>query len=181
MRPPSETHRYSLAAALLHWASAILILANGGIGLWMTRVAGPGRFEAYQLHKALGLALLAMAVFRLIWRLGHRPPPPVGSAMERALAGFAHGAFYALMLGLPLVGWLAVSASPLALPTTVWGLAVPDLPLVRSHLLSERLATLHAGMAWAMTGLLVLHVAAALRHQAADPAYGGRLTIWGRG
>ncbi|MFC3265060.1 cytochrome b, partial [Camelimonas abortus] len=178
--------RYDGVAIALHWLGAACIIALLATGFWMTSaIARPDSqalaYRVFQLHKSLGFLALALAVVRLQWRLAHPlPPPPAGMrAWERFAAGAAHAAFYALLLLLPLTGWLLVSAgwatasdAPLAVPTRWFGLfTVPHLPGVADAAPATRRAlafgsgAAHAALAWTMLTLLALHVAAALKHQ----------------
>lgn len=157
---------YSLGAIALHWLSALLILSNLGLGLIMVRLSGLAKFEAFQIHKAIGLTLLLLGVLRVGWRLTHRPPtlPAAMRPWERALARAAHLAFYILLVGLPFVGWLAVSASPLRIPLSLWGLPWPDLPLTPGRDLAEQLTDIHKAIAWSMAMLLIVHLAGVAKH-----------------
>ena len=103
-------------------------------------------------------------------------------AWERFAAKATHWAFYALMLGLPLSGWLFVSAGwslhegrSLAVPTHFFGLfqvpALFDLPRAGEETraaVAQAAFTAHALMAWTAIGLAGLHVAAALKHHLFD-------------
>ena len=168
-----SARRYSAVAILLHWASALGVLVLIGLGLTMTHAAlAPLRqFQFYQWHKSIGITVLALTALRVLWRLTHRPPPhPAGMpARERMAASTAHGLLYLLLVGLPLTGWAAVSLSPFNIPTVLYGLVPwPHLPLavfVPNPAVAEGvLKLLHAYGAWLLTALLILHVAAALRH-----------------
>ncbi len=92
-------------AILLHWASALGVLALIGMGLTMTHagLAPMRQFQLYQWHKSVGIKVLALTVLRVLWRLTHRPPPhPTGMpARERMAASTAHGLLYLLLVGLP--------------------------------------------------------------------------------
>lgn len=173
MAPEAAARRYSAVAILLHWASALGVLALIGMGLTMTHAGlAPMRlFPLYQWHKSVGITVLVLTGLRLAWRLTHRPPPhPAGMpARERRAAGAAHAILYGLLVGLPLTGWAVVSLSPFNIPTVLYGLVPwPHLPLAR--LLTDPAGVegafklLHAYGAWFLMALLVLHVAAALRH-----------------
>lgn len=173
MAPEAAARRYSAVAILLHWASALGVLALIGMGLTMTHAGlAPMRlFPLYQWHKSVGITVLVLTGLRLAWRLTHRPPPhPAGMpARERRAAGAAHAILYGLLVGLPLTGWAVVSLSPFNIPTVLYGLVPwPHLPL--APLLTDPVGAegafklLHAYGAWFLTALLVLHVAAALRH-----------------
>ena len=170
--------RYSAVAIALHWTIAAAIVAQLASGLWMVaaiRSAGSQAlaFHAYQWHKSLGLAILALSLVRLGWRLAN-PPPPLPFAMTRielAAAKIAHGLFYALTLGMPLVGWAMVSASPLGLPTMVFGLFEwPHIGWLAGlgGGVEAAFKSAHRAMAYAFIGLLALHIAAALKHHLFD-------------
>jgi cytochrome b561 len=129
-------------------------------------------FDAYQWHKSLGLTILVLSLLRVGWRLAN-PPPPLPATMtriERKAAKTLHGLFYLLTLGLPLVGWAMVSASPLGLPTMFFGLFEwPHIAwLAGLGPVEAAFKTAHRAMGYAFIGLLALHVAAALKHHLID-------------
>jgi cytochrome b561 len=177
-RPHSTHTRYSTVAILLHWTIAAAIVAQLATGLWMVRAIRLAdmqavAFHAYQWHKSLGLMILVLSLLRLCWRLAN-PPPPLPSTMtklQRTTAKAIHGLFYVLTLGMPLVGWLMVSASPLGLPTMVFGLFEwPHIALLAGlgGGVEAAFKTVHRLMGYAFIGLLTLHVAAALKHHLTD-------------
>jgi cytochrome b561 len=170
--------RYSTVAIVLHWTIAAAILAQLAGGLWMVGAirsteAQTLAYHTYQWHKSLGLAILALTALRLCWRLAN-PPPPLPAAVsriERIASRATHALFYVLTLGLPLVGWAMVSASPLGLPTMVFGLI--ELPHIGwlaglGGGVEAAFKAAHRGMAYALIGLLGLHMAAALKHHLID-------------
>jgi len=163
--------RYTRVAIALHWLSALAVLGLIAIGLAMTHgeLAPMRRFQLYQWHKSVGLTVLALTLLRLAWRLAHRPLPATLRARERAGAHAAHALLYGLLLGLPLIGWAVVSASPFNLPTVLYGILpwphLPVLPeLANKAAVEAMLKQVHAWGAWFLIGLLLLHVGAALRH-----------------
>lgn len=170
--------RYGTVAILLHWTIAAAIVTQLAIGLWMVRaihLAGwqAAAFQAYQWHKSLGLMILALSLLRLCWRLANSPPPlpTTMTKLQRMAAKSMHALFYVLMLGTPVVGWLMVSASPLGLPTMVFGLFEwPHIAWVAGlgGGVEAAFKTAHRSMGYALMGLLTLHVAAALKHHLAD-------------
>ena len=173
MRMQAPSRRYTRVAILLHWLSALCVLALIGMGLAMVHLelAPMRRFQMYQWHKSVGITVLLLTGLRFGWRLAHSPPPhPDGMPVrERRAAALAHVALYGLLIGLPLTGWAVVSLSPFNIPTILYGLVPwPHLPLARY--LSDPAAAegvvqrMHAYGAWVLTALLILHVAAALRH-----------------
>lgn len=175
--------RYTAVAIVLHWAIAAAIVSNLFIGWWMTGAIDEAdtrarAIAAYQLHKSIGLTVLVLSLMRLLWRLTHTPSSlPVGMALwERFAAKATHWAFYILMVVVPLSGWTYVSAQwahdkPLNVPTLWFGLfEVPHLFDAKGMtdaaraVVANRNNAAHFYLAWSMAGLLVLHVAAALKH-----------------
>ena len=168
---PPDAARYTRVAVVFHWLIAALIIGELAGGKIMTAM-GPTtlKFELYQWHKSFGLLILALSLARLLWRLGHRPPPlPATMARWERLASHAtHTAFYVFMIGVPLLGWAMVSASNAGapsggVPTLLFGVVpVPDLPVTADWAKGTNRA--HAALATAFGLLIVVHVAAALRH-----------------
>lgn len=165
--------RYSGVAILLHWAMALGILCLIAIGLVMTQLAVTPiwQFKLYQLHKSIGITVLVLAVFRLLWRLGHTPPPLPATmpALERRAAEGMHRLLYVFLFGLPLTGWALVSVSPYNIPTVLYGwIPWPHLPVLSTlHdkvLADAVLSKIHAYGAWVLIALLAVHAGAALRH-----------------
>lgn len=166
---------YDRVAKTLHWLCAVLVAILICLGLFMTTIRMPigVKFELYQLHKSIGLALLAIMTARVLWRLTHRPPP-LSSAMttlERMAAHGVHLSLYALLIVMPITGWLMVSAADFAVPTKFFGwLAVPHLEALARLPQGERkpfedlFKMLHTWIGYSLVALVLLHVAAALRH-----------------
>lgn len=183
------SHRYTAVAILLHWAIAIAIFGMIPLGWWMHEALEDGATRvqataAYQLHKSIGLTVLMLSLVRLGWRLGHKPPPypPHMPPWERIAAKATHWAFYALIILMPLTGWLYVSTGwsshydrPFEVPTLYFGLfQVPHLFGLASlgddtrSFLAKTIGFTHSRLAWVMIGLAVIHVAAALKHHLFD-------------
>ncbi|WP_286829330.1 MULTISPECIES: cytochrome b [Kordiimonas] len=164
--------RYTGTAMLLHWLTAANILVLLGLGFIMTGMPDGNielKFTLYQLHKSFGILLLLITLVRLGWRIKASPPAPIISGWMLRAASLTHWALYAIMIMMPIVGWMMVSASPLQIPTEIFGLVeLPHLPLFDSgvdrkaleHLFEE----IHESMAFVLIGILVLHVGAALYH-----------------
>jgi len=175
--------RYNKGAIVLHWTIALLIIGLILLGLLMTQEWMPNRFAIYQWHKSIGITVLVLSVARLLWRLGHRPPPLPDTlpSWQRTASHLTHGAFYALMFAMPLLGWAMVSASELPIPTVIYGLiTLPDMPGVsESKAMAERFKLLHEIGAKLFIGLIFLHVVAALKHHFADrDDVLGRMAPW---
>lgn len=173
-------HAYTRTAIALHWLTAVLILAALPLGLTMTEMPlSPQKLKFYAWHKWLGVTVFLLVVLRLAWRATHRPPPLPASvpAWQRSAANVTHWLLYALMLAIPLSGWLMSSAK--GFQTVYLGLVpIPDL-LAKDEALGESLATLHAVLAYSLMVLLTVHVAAAVKHHWVDrDEVLGRLLPW---
>lgn len=153
--------RYSRVARWLHWGMGLLIIGNLAGGL--AHDVNPQLI--IPLHKATGILLLGLAVLRIVWRMIH-PAPPLPADMgtgARALASFTHALLYALMVIIPLSGWVMSSAAEY--PISFYGLFdVPKFNVVKDTPLWEVAHEGHEILGFVMIGLLVLHIAAALRH-----------------
>ncbi len=164
-QPSTPPARYSVAAITLHWLLAALLAGQLGLG-WRLEDMGQGAaaFAAFQLHKSIGIAILLLSCARLGLRLAVPPPPPLpDKAVNLWLAKGVHWLFYLVMIGGPLTGWIVASTARIKVPTLVFGvLPWPHLPLGRGWL--EPAEALHGALGWLLAGLLVLHVAGALRH-----------------
>jgi cytochrome b561 len=160
----ASVRRYDRVAITFHWTIAALILVNIGLAWKPEALALP--FAAMPAHKALGITILFLSLARLGWRLAHRPPPlaPTLSAPGRMLARASHALFYALMIGMPLAGWIMSSGAEVRRPLNWFGLFdIPYLPVSRAA--GDVAHELHETGAFLLAALIALHVAAALRHQ----------------
>ncbi|WP_152048106.1 cytochrome b/b6 domain-containing protein [Aureimonas psammosilenae] len=178
MTAMGKVRGYNAGAMLLHWAIALAIILQiaGGFAMMHTQIIPDAlRFTTFQWHKTIGLLVLALTLARIAWRLLN--PPPAHAPMSRVESGLAHLVhflFYLLMLAVPLAGWLVVSVSPTAIPTLLAmspDLPWPHLPLPaawKGEGVSDLAGTMHAVLAYSTLGLLVLHVAGAIKHSAID-------------
>ena len=164
---------YGRIAIAFHWTMALLILGMLAFGLYLQQLpkTDPATFQLYQLHKSFGFVVLALAVLRLAWRL-FNPAPKLPDGMrpaERLAAHLGHIGLYALLFAMPITGWFMVSASPWGIPTIVFNvLNVPHLPVPEALGSKEQAEAffmmLHAYGAYLLIALIVVHVAAALKH-----------------
>src|SRR3984885_7844401 len=98
--------RFTVPQRLLHWLMAICILSMLFIGVGMVSTVAPKYLTLVQIHKPLGIAILILAVFRVILRFTHTPPrmPDSMSWPDRVGAELSVYVLYALMIGMPLIG-----------------------------------------------------------------------------
>jgi cytochrome b561/polyisoprenoid-binding protein YceI len=161
---------------IIHWLTAVTVIGLLVVGNIMADLprTDPYKLELYNLHKSFGITILLLTLIRLGWRLTHKPPslPDAMTNWERRAAHAAHWLFYLLLLGVPLLGWIMVSAAPRSVPTFLFGLVewphisfLADMDLDQKKELRETFEDLHATAAYTMAGLIVLHIGAALRHR----------------
>jgi cytochrome b561 len=171
--PASTILRYTRVAIALHWVLGAALLALFALGVYMSDLPfSPWRLKLYNWHKWAGVSLLILAVVRLAWRLAHRPPElpqAIAHAMPRWQHWAHHGthhALYALFFVVPLTGWAYSSAA--GFPIVLFGaLPLPDFVPV-DKALAELIKPWHQAAAFAMAGLALLHIAAALKHTLID-------------
>ncbi len=168
--------RYTNGAIALHWLIAFMVVGQIVVGLYMHKLDDDQanlKFELYQWHKSFGITVLLLTLVRFGWRLTHKAPalPAAMPAWERLAARGAHIGFYVLLVAIPLAGWAIVSSSPYAdsVQTYLFGVIHwPHLPFFTGvedrEDVSDVFAEIHEYLAFAMIGLIGLHVAAALKH-----------------
>jgi cytochrome b561 len=167
--------RYGAVAMTLHWLIAAAVVVNICLGLYFADLprSDPNLFALAQLHKSIGLTVLVLSLARVLWRLVN-PVPPLPADLSPTLKWAAHAThflLYALIIVIPLTGWLLVSASPLGLPTMYFGwFAWPNLPgfagMTRAvkHVWQHDFGAAHVFLAWSAIVLIPIHLGGALYH-----------------
>lgn len=157
--------RYSATSIALHWLMLALIVAvyvcmdihdffpkgsaaRNGLKTW---------------HYMLGLTVFVLVWLRLLSRLGSAAPPiePALPRWQARVATLMHVALYVFMIGMPLLGWLTLSAQGKPIP--FFGLTLPAL-LSEDKGLAKQVRNIHETIATIGYFLIGLHAAAALFH-----------------
>lgn len=165
---------YNAVAKLLHWSIAAFVIMLLIMGFTMTRISDLQlKFSLYQLHKSMGITVLGLMVLRLGWRIIAKPPamPSTMPRWEKNAAHATHASLYILLLLMPLLGWALVSAASFNLPTLLYGAVPwPHLPILAELSAEQKktveplLKNVHGIGGWLVLALVLLHLAAALRH-----------------
>jgi cytochrome b561 len=169
--PQDAVLRYSNTAVFFHWTTVLLVLLQAYLGfVFKFSEVGPARDEVFIFHKTTGVVIFLFVLARLAYRLRNPPPPfpPELPAWERKAAVWNHRLFYFLLIVMPIGGFIAVSGYANG-PTTplLGGIEVPVVPGVSKET-GDLAGTVHEMAAYLLITLILVHVAAALKHQFVD-------------
>lgn len=161
--------RYTAPAIALHWLVALGMLGAFMVGVYMHDLPlSPWKLKIYSYHKWVGVTVFLLALIRILWRLGHRPPalPLAMPPWQRVAAEGMHHLLYLLMFAIPLTGWLMSSAK--GFQTVYLGLLpLPDL-LAKNPTLGDQLKEVHEALNFLMIALVAGHAGAAIKHHLMD-------------
>jgi cytochrome b561 len=177
MRWHNSASGYGVVPMLLHWLVVLGIIVQYVLAESAESKipADIGVFAAGNLHRSIGILLLALVIARLAWRFIEPPPPwpATTSSYERTIARIVHVTFYVLLFAVPLSGWALATADGQRLSFFGWF----DLPALRlgTRLLfeggalgEEQLEELHEVLFGTLFVLALVHVAAVLKHELFD-------------
>lgn len=188
MQVRNQSSRYGAVSQILHWTTALLVTALLVIGKGgLVDVEHPAT-AGFMWHGSLGVLVLALVAARLLWRLASPNPefPSTMTRLGRIAARTMHLSLYALLVALPLSGWLAASSegshvnffNVVTLPRWERSGPMEAAPAVAPRAQAsaqtaggdrESLAEeLHELLGDALIILVGLHVIAALKHQFVD-------------
>ena len=161
--------RYNATAIALHWLVFALVVCGFALAVYMVDLPlSPQKLRYFSWHKWTGVTIFMLAVARLAWRLTHDAPPAVSGMprWQRRAASVSHILLYALIIVIPVTGWLYSSAA--GVQTVYLGvLALPDL-LVKDKAVAGVLKSIHVTLNYTLLALVVVHAAAALKHHFVD-------------
>lgn len=166
----NSDERYGLVSRILHWTLAVLMLGLVWLG-WVLVGMGyydPWYYTAETAHESLGMLVLALAAFKLVWMLPSPAPAPQPElkSWERGGSKLVHGLLFLSMFLLPLTGYLTSTSDGAAVPFFDW-FEIPALVPVSDGLRDWSIDA-HFYGAYSMLVLAILHAGAALKHQFID-------------
>lgn len=164
MTAEADPRRYALLSIMLHWLMVALIVGvYAAIELREFWPRGSATREAFKTwHFMLGLSVFSLVWFRIAARLIWAAPPPAGGPVWRkAVAAATHLALYALMIAMPVAGWLILSAEGEAIP--FFGFDLPPL-IAANSALAKNVEDIHELGGTIGYWLIGLHAAASLFH-----------------
>ena len=157
--------RWGCVAKWLHWTVALAVIVMIGLGWWAERLPfGSLKVDVFWVHKSLGMLVLIAMALRLLWRLLNPAPalPDTLRPWERGAAHLTHWGLYALLIAMPVSGWVINSAANFPLSVFGW-FEVPAIAPADDDI-KELAASVHGALSWAIIAVVGLHVAAALKH-----------------
>ncbi|MGU7770985.1 cytochrome b [Burkholderia sp. MR1-5-21] len=168
--PPVGPAGYTRTAIALHWLIALLIVCGFALGWVMTDIPGftPTKLKYFSWHKWIGVTAFALAVIRVLWRATHVPPrlPDGMPAWQRVGSHGVHWLLYALMLVIPITGYLYSSASNI--PVVYLGIVPLPRLIDPDPVLKETFKTLHVSLNYILLALVAMHMLAVVKHQVLD-------------
>jgi len=164
MKYRNTKNGYGVIARVLHWGMALAIFGLFALGYWMVTLTynSPYYKIAPDLHRSIGLVVLAFLLFRLIWKLINISPDTSDlTPLEHKGSALLHWGFYGLLLAVMIIGYLISTLDGRSI--SFFGLF--EVPSLYSQKGLEKLAgQLHWILAYLTIALAVLHAGAALWH-----------------
>lgn len=165
----NEAERYGMISRMIHWVTAILFMSLIPMGIFTSMIPEGTWFrnEYYVIHKSIGVAILGLLIFRLIWnRRSKRPELDTAlKPSERKWAHRAHIALYALLIAMPLTGYIMTTLH--GFPTYFFGLELQ--PLLGKSQAYIFWGTFHKYiLQYLIYIILGAHIAGALKHHFVD-------------
>lgn len=165
----NQSLHYTGTAKTIHWLMALLIFALLALGFYMADLPlSPAKLKLYAWHKWAGVTVFLLTLVRLAWRITHQRPalPWQMSRLQQLAAHAGHIGLYVLMVAIPLSGWLMSSAKGYQ---TVWFgvLPIPDL-IPKNKEVGDLLRDVHESLNLLLITVLIVHIAAALKHHFID-------------
>ena len=169
MRLTNSVEHWGGVAKTFHWLMAIMLIASLTVGLMMNDWPEEDAATKAQLffwHQSFGMLLFVLVALRLLWR-SLQPVPPVPATslrITRRAAAISHGLLYALMVLIPITGYLQFSATPRDGPFRAFDLVAIPTFLDPEESLRELFRLMHEILTLVFMILIIIHVLAALKH-----------------
>lgn len=166
----NSSDRYGSIAIFIHWLVAFAVIGLFALGYWMVDLSyyddwyrrGP------DIHRSVGLLLLAVMVIRVLWRITNPAPSPLPNhrRLEVLAAHAAHGLLYLLLFVAMVSGYLISTADGSSISVFGWF----EVPSVTGQVkgMEDTAGTIHYWSTWAIVVLAGIHALAALKHHVVD-------------
>ena len=156
---------YNSISKLLHWIIALLLLISIPTAYYMSGLLDENnmKWTLYDLHESLGITILILMIVRIIWIRKHSVIAGVkeDSKLQKIITIIVHRTFYALLIFLPLCGWVMNSAG--GYPVPVFGIELPQI-VGKNDFLASITYTLHFYIGYLLVILILIHIAGVIMH-----------------
>ena len=161
---------YSGTALVLHWFVAVSIFFLFISSWWMLGLplaSAEFRFREipFQLHKNLGMTLVAAIIVMIYVRFKHRPQPELSEMLLPRMSKLAtvdHVVLYALIFACCVSGYLSSSYSGWG--TTLWWLVdLPDWGHENEEL-NILYSDIHLWTCWLLLAVVAVHISGVVYH-----------------
>jgi cytochrome b561 len=164
--PPREVAAYDPGLRTIHWLMAALVFVALPLGVWASLLPGGDgtRVQILFFHKSIGVTILGLVALRIVWRLIVGAPAyadPLGKLIKVASRA-GHLALYALMIAMPVSGYMASTAGGRA----VGWFGLFELPrlVAKDRSLAVAASWAHLAFAWTLAFVLAAHLGAVVWH-----------------
>lgn len=170
MQIRNTASRYGLVAVLMHWLVALAVIGLFALGTWMVDL---GYYDAWykrapDIHRSIGILLLAVMLLRLVWRMVNPRPAalPGHRRWEVVSAHLVHGLLYVLLFVAMVSGYLITTADGSSIHVFGWF----EVPSVTGRIkgMEDTAGLVHYWVTWAVVVLAAVHAAGALKHHLLD-------------
>jgi cytochrome b561 len=166
----NNQHRYGFVSIMLHWVAALTVFGLFALGYWMV---GLGYYDTWyhrapDIHKSIGMLLLALMVVRLVWRhVSPVPPPlPTHGLVTRRASKAGHLLLYFGLFAVMIAGYLISTADGVGV--SVFGWFTVPASITGGSAQADVGGVIHKYAAWSLVIFAVLHGLAALKHHFID-------------
>jgi cytochrome b561 len=165
MQTENTEQRWGAVQQTLHWVVVVVVAMQlyGGFTLWKLPPGDPQFAQFVSLHAMSGVVIFLLMAFRLYWRSKYPIPklPDTLSAGQKQLALMTHRTLYALLLAMPVVGYMLMNA--FGKPVPFFGFELPMI-IGENKSMQYSLRGVHAAGGVLLALVLTLHITAAFRH-----------------
>ena len=161
----NNKQQFGLVSIVVHWLSAVVILALFAVGYWMVDLNYYSEWyrTAPHYHKSVGLLLLLLTLFRISWKFISPNPEVLAEHKTEKLAAHAgHYLLYIILLIILISGYLISTADGRGIDLFNW-FVFPSLGELFANQ-EDVSGDVHKYSAYALMAVVVLHVLAALKH-----------------
>jgi cytochrome b561 len=176
----NSDERYGVPSKFLHWAIALLIIGLIVLGWWMVGLNFYHRWyhAALEWHKSVGMMVLGLVAIKVLWRWWS-PYPALAATLggwQRRAAHAVHGLLWVAMVAIPVTGYAISTAEGRGVDMFGW-IEIPAV-LPKSEWLRDQAEALHKWFSYGALALVLVHAAAALKHQFLDRDGTLRRMLW---